>query len=138
MVATSAARTASVLVLALFIPGCTEPLETLGPTPADEGITIYLHVGFAGTAQSVNHDVVDLEKVEGPCTHGGEGEKPTWGDCVSSVRVAAGWTATLYRDKEYKGNSLRLTADSPNLSALPGPCDGTFNDCVSSLRVSRQ
>jgi hypothetical protein len=68
----------------------------------------------------------------------GEGEQPTWSDCVSSVRVAEGWTVTLYRDKEYKGNSLRLTADSPNLSALPGPCDGTFNDCVSSIRVSKQ
>lgn len=138
MAATVATRTAMPLVLALLISGCTTPLETLGPTPADEGIVLYLHSGFAGTSQSVNHDVSDLGKVEGPCTHGEEGERPTWSDCVSSVRVAAGWTVILYRDKEYRGNNVRLSADSPNLKELPGPCDGSFNDCVSSIRVSRQ
>jgi hypothetical protein len=82
--------------------------------------------------------VRDLEKVEGPCSRGEEGEKPTWHDCVSSVRVAPGWTVTLFRDKEFGGRSVTLTADTPNLDRLPGPCDGTFNDCVSSLRVRRQ
>ena len=138
MVPTVARSTSILMVLALLIPGCTTPLETLGPTPVDEGITIYLHAGFAGTSQAVNRDVGDLEKVEGPCTHGEEGEKPTWSDCVSSVHVEPGWTVTLYRDREYKGNSVTLTADSPNLSDLPGPCDGSFNDCVSSMRVARQ
>ena len=132
------ARTFMPLVLALLVPACTKPLETLGPTPAGEGATIYLHADFAGTSQAVNHDVVDLGKVEGPCSHGEEGEKPTWSDCVSSVQVAPGWTVTLYRDREYKGNSVRLTADSPNLRDLPGPCNGNFNDCVSSMKVSRQ
>jgi hypothetical protein len=138
MVATVEARTAIGLVLTLLISGCTTPLETLGPTPADEGIVLYLHAGFAGTSQTVNHDVDDLGKVEGPCSHGEEGERPTWSDCVSSVRVAAGWTVTLYRDRDYRGNNVRLSVDSPNLKELPGPCDGSFNDCVSSIRVSRQ
>ena len=135
---TVAARTSIPLMLALLLPGCTTPLETLGPTPPAEGITLYLHAGFAGTSQAINHDVSDLAKVEGPCTRGEEGERPTWSDCVSSVHVVSGWTATLYRDREYKGNSVTLTADSPNLRELPGPCDGSFNDCVSSIRVSRQ
>jgi len=135
---TVAARTSIPLMLALLLPGCATPLETLGPTPPEEGITLYLHAGFAGTSQAINRDVSDLGKVEGPCTGGGEGEQPTWSDCVSSVHVVPGWTATLYRDREYKGNSVRLTADSPNLRQLPGPCDGTFNDCVSSIRVARQ
>lgn len=135
---TVAARTSIPLMLALLLPGCTTPLETLGPTPQEEGITFYLHAGFAGTAQAINRDVSDLAKVEGPCTRGEEGEKPTWSDCVSSVHVVSGWTATLYRDREYKGTSVTLTADSPNLRELPGPCDGSFNDCVSSIRVSRQ
>ena len=126
------------LMVALLTSGCTESLETLGPTPADEGITVYLHAGFAGPSQAINRDVSDLDKVEGPCTHAAEGEKPTWSDCVSSVRVAAGWSVTLYRDKEFKGNSLTLTADSPDLRALPGPCDGSFNDCVSSLKVTKR
>ena len=126
------------LVASFAISGCTEPLETLGPTPSGQGATIYIHADFTGVSQALNRDVADLGKVEGPCTHGAEGEKPTWSDCVSSVQVAPGWTVTLYRDREYKGNSVRLTADSPNLRELPGPCNGNFNDCVSSMKVSRQ
>src|SRR5262245_61060733 len=83
----AAGRMLVLLVLALLVPACSEPLEILGPTPAGEGITIYLHADYAGPSQAINHDVRDLEKVEGPCTHGAEGEEPTWSDCMSSVRV---------------------------------------------------
>jgi hypothetical protein len=133
----AAARTLVLLGLTLWIPGCSDPLEVLGPTPAGEGITIYLHADYAGPSQAINHDVGDLEKVEGPCTHGAEGEEPTWNDCMSSVRVEPGWSVTLYRDDDFKGRSVTLTADTPNLRELPGPCDGSFNDCVSSIRVTR-
>ena len=133
----AAPRTLSLLVLAVLIPGCSDPLEILGPTPAGEGITIYLHADYAGPSQAINHDVSDLERVEGPCTHGAEGEVPTWGDCMSSVRVEPGWSVTLYRDDDFKGRSVTLTADMPSLTLLPGPCDGSFNDCVSSIRVTK-
>jgi hypothetical protein len=63
---------------------------------------------------------------------------PTWGDCMSSLRVEAGWSATLYRDREFKGASVTVTENVANLTALPGPCAGSFNDCVSSIRVARQ
>ena len=63
---TVAARTSIPLMLALLLPGCTTPLETLGPTPADEGITLYLHAGFAGTSQAINRDVGDLGQGRGP------------------------------------------------------------------------
>jgi hypothetical protein len=115
-----------------------EKLATLGPTPPGDGITFYIHADFVGTSQAVNVDVRDLDKVEGPCPKGGDDPaEPTWGDCISSVRVNAGWATTLYRDRDFKGNSVRLTADAPNLRELPGPCDGSFNDCVSSIRVER-
>ena len=126
------------LISLFLLPGCETDFESLGPTPPGEGATIFLHAQFAGPAQAMNADVRDLSRVEGPCSTGAEGERPSWHDCVSSVRVADGWTITLYRDKEFKGRSVTLTADAPNLTELPGPCDGTFNDCVSSLRVSRQ
>jgi hypothetical protein len=125
-------------LLALPIACSNQPLEILGPTPGDEGITFYLHAGFAGPSQAVNHDVGNLSKVEGPCSSGAEGETPTWSRCVSSVRVAPGWTATLYRDSEFRGRSVTLTSDAPNLKELPGPCEGTFNDCVMSMKVARQ
>ncbi len=132
------ARTLPLAVLILLLPACTEPLVILGPTPPDEGITFYLHAGFAGPSQAVNVDVRDLGKVEGPCSGGAEGEQPTWSDCMSSLRVVSGWSVTLYEDKEFKGRSVTVTADTPDLTALSGPCDRSFNDCVSSLRVTKQ
>ena len=129
----------STLVLVLLLSGCAERLTSLGPTPPGEGITFFIHAGFAGSAQSVNIDVRDLDKVEGPCAKGGdEPAEPTWSDCISSVRVSPGWTATLYRNRDFTGDNVRLTADAPDLRELRGPCDGTFNDCVSSIKVERQ
>ena len=132
------ARMLPLFVLALVLPACTEPLVILGPTPSDEGATFYLHAGFAGPSQAVNVDVRDLGKVEGPCSSGAEGEQPTWSDCMSSLRIVSGWSVTLYEDKEFKGRSVTVTADTPDLTALSGPCDRSFNDCVSSLRVTKQ
>ena len=125
------------VVLAIAIAGCGS-IPALGPTPADQGIIIYVHADFIGPAQAINVDVPDLGDVQGSCSSGGEGEVPTWSDCISSVKVLPGWTATLYRDAKYKGGSVTLTSDTPNLRGLSGPCDHTFNDCVSSIRVSRQ
>jgi hypothetical protein len=132
------ARLVSLVGLSLLIPGCTDPLDVLGPTPVGEGITLYIHADFAGASQAIAVDVADLRKVEGPCTGGQEGEEPTWSDCLSSVRVAPGWRVVLYRDKEFEGRSVTLTGDTPDLRVLPGPCDGSFNDCVSSIKVSQQ
>ena len=118
--------------------GCGSDLTTLGPTPVDQGIVIYIHADFRGSSQGIVSDVHDLTKTEGPCSTGGEGEKPTWRECVSSVRVFPGWSAILYRDEDFKGRSVTITSDMPDLNTLPGPCDDTFNDCVRSIRVTRQ
>ena len=126
------------VVSSMLFPGCGSDLVTLGPTEPDQGIVIYIDANFAGSSQAVDVDVTDLANTKGPCSRGGEGEKPTWRGCVSSVRVFPGWTATLYRDEDFRGRSVTITADTPNLDAIPGPCDGTFNDCVSSIRVVRQ
>lgn len=127
---------AGVAVVLLF--ACDSGVRTLGPTPADEGIVIYVHADFAGTSQGINVDVDDLSRVEGPCTSRAEGEEPTWDDCVSSVRVLPGWSVTFYEDDDFKGRNVTLTGDAANLTDVRGPCDGSFNDCVSSLKVTRQ
>jgi hypothetical protein len=134
----SARKVPLFVLAALLLPACSEPLVTLGPTPPNEGVTFYIHAGFSGPSQAVNLDVRDLARVEGPCTGGAEGEQPTWGDCISSLRVIDGWRATLYEDKDFQGRNVTVTADTPDLTALPGPCSGTFNDCLSSLKVTRQ
>jgi Peptidase inhibitor family I36 len=130
-------RTALSVAL-LMLAGCGTDLSVLGPTPPDQGIVIFMHADYAGSSQAVNVDVHDLTKTEGPCSSGGEGEQPTWKKCVSSVRVFPGWSATLYDDEDFKGRSITLTADTPNLRNLTGPCDGSFNDCVRSIRVTKQ
>lgn len=127
-----------VVVALAAAAGCGSGFTVLGPTPADQGIVIYVHADFAGPQQALNVDVPDLGRVEGSCSSGAEGETPTWAECVSSVKVMPGWSATLYRDKNYKGDSVAVTADTPNLRSLGGPCKDTFNDCVSSIRVSRR
>ena len=128
------------LVVALVCAAaCGSGNTILGPTPAGEGIVIYMHADYAGPSQALNVDVADLGRVDGSCSGGAEGESPTWEDCVSSVKVMPGWSATLYEKTNYKGASVTLTADAPNLTQLRGPCDkDTFNDCVSSIRVTRQ
>ena len=127
-----------ICVVAFAATACSS-MQPLGPTPADEGIIIYLHADFAGPSQALNVDVPDLANVQGSCSSGQEGETPSWSDCISSVKVMPGWRATLYRDANYKGANIVVTADTPNLQLLPGPCDkNSFNDCVSSIRVARQ
>ncbi|MFT5682878.1 MAG: hypothetical protein ACI8RZ_003802 [Myxococcota bacterium] len=51
-------------------------------------------------------------------------------DQVSSVKVPAGFTVTLYEHANYQGRAVTLTADNTYLS--------DFNDQVSSIKVSRQ
>jgi hypothetical protein len=49
-----------------------------------------------------------------------------------------GWSVTLFRDRDFRGASRELTGDVQSLAAISGSCDGSFNDCVSSLRVYRK
>lgn len=56
-------------------------------------------------------------------------------DMLSSMRVPAGMTVTLYADINRGGASIVLTADTSDFRTLrpgPGP-DGSWNDCVSSV-----
>jgi hypothetical protein len=133
-----AARVCAGVFLPLLLAGCGSNPIILGPTPANQGVIMYLHADFTGPSQAIDIDVRDLTRAEGPCSSGEEGEMPSWGKCVSSLRVFPGWSATLYRDEDFKGRSLTVSSDTPNLRNLPGPCDGNFNDCVRSIRVTKQ
>jgi hypothetical protein len=133
-----ALRVCTGVVLSVLLAACESDLIVLGPTPPDQGIVIYIHADFAGSSQAIDVDVRDLTRAQGPCSRGEEGEVPSWRECVSSVRVFPGWSATLYRDEDFNGRSVTVTSDTPNLRNLPGPCDGSFNDCVRSIHVARQ
>jgi hypothetical protein len=132
-------RIASVAALAVLLTACGAERHPLGPTGLDEGIIVYVHSGFRGSSQAIAAEVPNLGKVEGPCAKGdGEATALSWDDCISSIRVMPGWGATVYRDREFKGAALELTADSVDLSAVAASCGGSFNDCISSLRVYRR
>ena len=62
--------------------------------------------------------------------------KDVWNDCISSIRLAPGWRATLYRDDDFTGDRLEITEDLPNLEqVMPRGCNKGFNDCTTSIRV---
>jgi hypothetical protein len=44
----------------------------------------------------------------------------------------------VYGDNDYKGSSLVVTGDIPDLRNVSGKCSDGMDDCISSIRVSRQ
>jgi len=136
----------SVIAAAGLALGCEEtfppagPLDDLAPT----GINIYQHADYAGVSAHLTADVSDLSLYSGGCkevcSYSQYGSTCTsyWGDCVSSIKVAPGWKATVCVKSDFGGGSEEFTADVPNLGQIAGPCRGSWNDCISSIRVRRQ
>lgn len=128
------------LLLAVLLPACGAEELPFAPSPLATGIVLYEHANFLGNAGYLTTDTPDLRDFKGPCVHDdGDSVTKDWNDCVSSIQVAPGWRATIYRDTGYKDDSLEITGDVPNLQLVPGDCphDG-LNDCISSVRISRQ
>jgi hypothetical protein len=129
----------------LLLVGCMEKLPG-APSEVTSGVTIYEHANFKGISALLTRDVSSLADYEGPCEHttysgypGGSTTVRNWAGCVSSLRVAPGWRATIYTSANFKGQSLEVTTDVSNLQLAPGSCDeGGLNDCISSIRVRQQ
>jgi hypothetical protein len=126
--------------VAAFVHGCDEKELPMAPSTFSAGIIVYEHANFLGNSAHLTADVPDLRDFRGPCVHESEGSVDRdWNDCISSIRVAPGWRATLYRDADYHDDSLDVSEDVPNLQLVRQhdcPKDG-LNDCVSSVRVRR-
>jgi len=121
-------------------------MQTLPGAPSEvtSGVTIYEHAGFAGGSALLTRDVRDLRDYAGACRHEtsaypyGTTVTFDWNDCISSIKVAPGWRATVYRDDGFSGESLEVTADVSNLQFVSGSCDHDgLNDCITSIRVRR-
>ncbi len=98
--------------------------DHVDPPPASDVVTFYDDINFKGMARTypANTPFVD-----------------TANDKFSSVRVPAGKFVVLYGDRDYAGASLKLTADADDLRKFSGPGnDGTWNDAVSSLKLTDQ
>ena len=126
--------------VAAFARGCTRQELPMAPSDFSTGIILYEHANFLGNSAHISSDIADLRDFRGPCVHESEeGTDRNWNDCISSVRVAPGWHATLYRAPNYRDDSLDINEDVPNLQLVRQhdcPKAG-LNDCVSSVRVSR-
>jgi hypothetical protein len=140
------AKKTGVATLALTLGlACQQTLPT-APSELVDGIVVYEDANFLGRSAHITKDISDLSGVNGPCEHSEGGGSPgtsslvyNWNDCISSVKVAPGWRATLYRDDGYRDDSLDIIADVPNLQLVEHDCPhGGLNDCVTSVRVRRQ
>jgi hypothetical protein len=122
----------------LAVAGCSKNLP-MTPSELTQGLVIYTHANYLGDSGHITTSIPNLADYDGPCRNGDpdgvEGD-PNWDECISSIRLAPGWRATVYRDSDYRGTSLEVTFDEPNLQLVPGNCphDG-MNDCITSIRV---
>lgn len=131
--------------LALLTACATQDMLPTAPSDLTAGIVVYQHADYLGASAHITQDVTHLKDFKGPCLRTESDSSGTtsttielWDDCISSVRVAPGWQALLYRDDDFDGDLLRVTQDVPNLTLARGDCDkGGFNDCVTSIRLIR-
>ncbi len=140
----SAAKRPLLLAILVCLAACQDSLPT-APSDLQSGIVIYEHANFLGESAHITESVGDLTGFEGPCEYtetssdGSTSSYESWNDCISSVRVAPGWTAALYRNRSYDGDKLDVTGEIANLQLSPGRCDHDgFNDCTTSIRVFRR
>ena len=106
------------------------------PSGATEGVTVYEHPRYGGDARRLAADERDLKDLRGPCGTSAY-TSGWWDDCISSIRVQAGWSATIYEDPNFRGGSRTITADTPDLDRVSGPCGDDWENCISSIRVFR-
>jgi hypothetical protein len=136
--------------MSVCVPGCKDSLPA-APSELSTGIVIYLDANFEGESAHVTQDISDLRDVKGPCPYSDAGSGPIvggvpvsgigfgWSDCISSIRVAPGWRAVLYRDDGYRDDSVEIVADVADLRDMSHDCPHRgLNDCVTSIRVRRQ
>jgi len=103
---------------------CTQLAEwDLTQAPIANPVTVYQHCDYTGTAISLpvgRYALTDLAAKGVP------------NDSVSSIKVAAGYQATLYQHDQFGGTALTLTGDDACL------VDNSFNDQLSSLVIAKQ
>ena len=136
---------ASFLVL-ILLAGCGGT-DSMGPAPS-AGITVFARADYRGPRRTFVDDVEDLKRLvddpqpdEEECAEKIFGQE-YWTDCVSSIRVADGWWAVVYQHDTYRGDSLVVTSDIRDLSAIQRPSSDefsgwTWDETISSIRVRR-
>ena len=95
------------------------------PNRISDGICVYDRPAFEGREQcfGLGTDVSDL------------GRSGNWSDRISSIRVFGRAAAVLYRDIEFRGESIVVDRDVPNLAQIPARNFRSWDRQISSLAV---
>ena len=117
----------AILLLPLVVTACE---DDGGTTPTGTVPVIDQDTEYRGDSRPVMTNLPDLDNVPG-CG----GASADWNDCISSIRIPSGWQVVLFEADDYAGPSTTLTADTPDLERVSGPCGGDWDDCVSSIQV---
>lgn len=99
------------------------PTPTPTPPPANGVATVYQHCNYTGWSAQLNEGQYRLADL---AQHG------FVNDDASSIRVSAGYEVVLYKDDNFTGGSVTLTADSSCLVAQGA------NDDISSIVIRKQ
>jgi hypothetical protein len=105
-------------------------------TGATEGLTFFEHPDYQGSSVTLAGDFSDFDDLRGPCGQTAD-RAGDWDDCISSVMVSPGWSATVFEHDDYEGETLEIRANIADLDDVRGPCGDDWDDCISSIRFRR-
>src|SRR5262245_50989018 len=121
--ASSVARRVMAVICATVLASCESqslPWLPTAPSVLERGIVVYEHANYLGESAHITSDIADLKHFDGGCRFkdSESGDYFSWNDCISSVRVAPGWRATLYEDDDFRDEVLIVTEDNPDLTLM--------------------
>lgn len=125
------------LSLCVLLAGLIVACSSSPTSPGEKALTVFRDRNYGGSWLDIYTDESNLGRVNGPCNQS-DTNIGDWDDCISSIRLSPGWVATGYRDRNFSGPTVEITGDIPNLRDISGQCDHGFDDCLSSIRVTRQ
>jgi len=118
-------------LLAVSSLACDDDGTTM---PSGQTVVIYQNTEFRGDSRVlIAGNQPDLDDLPG-C--GGAGAD--WDDCISSIRIPAGWEITVFEHDDYQGASAVFTSDLPDLHQQMGPCGNSWDDCISAIQVRQR
>jgi PKD repeat protein len=105
----------------------TDEVEITVREPTITGVAIYQRPDFDGAGKLLRGDTPVLGDLPGPCPFGG-----SWDDCISSIKLSPGWSATLFELDDFEGDSLVVETDIEDLGDIG---IGLWDNRASSIEI---
>ena len=94
----------------LVVACAAHPTEPTAPFGL--GVSLYPDSLYRGKGVTIDGDVSNLTDLRGPCGDSDHGDTH-YDNCISSLRIPAGWSATVFRDSKFSGASATYTRMCP-------------------------